>query len=72
MGLTRWLRAVLGYGDLNVVDNVVKKLYCGNCKYYYNPSPVTWIVPCKDHPYYFHNWNYDCKYYKRIWWKFWV
>lgn len=54
----------------------MKKVYCENCKYvkkieikdatvYYCPLP-TFLLKDAD------NTKYNCKYYKRKWWKFWI
>lgn len=50
----------------------MKKVYCENCKYV--NSGVTMrildkkLIRCNGGP----NKKYNCKYYKRKWWKFWV
>lgn len=49
----------------------VLAIYCKNCTQQ-EDSRGSMLVPCKDHPYYFHNRDYNCKYYKRKWWKIWV
>jgi len=47
------------------------KVYCKDCKWYWDHNK-TMIESCKLHPYYNRNKKYNCKDYKRIWWKFWI
>ncbi len=49
----------------------MKKVYCINCKYE-KPDARNGLEPCKIHPYSRTNRGFDCKDYKRKWWKFWI